>query len=122
MPTSGERHRKAGVGASAFPARWICLEPALNFYFGSGVATLEDGMFVKLTDGMITRWINMDAVIQMRPDEDKHQTELFLLRENAGPVFVDEPPEEIQTLLDMELERLSQIANWSAGGQNGRRR
>ncbi|UFW67836.1 hypothetical protein RlegWSM1455_26380 (plasmid) [Rhizobium laguerreae] len=49
-------------------------------------------MFVKLTDGTITRWINMDAVIQMRFDEDKHQTELFLLRE------------------------------WSMGGPNGRRR
>ncbi|MBB3166522.1 hypothetical protein FHS25_007039 [Rhizobium laguerreae] len=44
-------------------------------------------MFVKLTDGTITRWINMDAVIQMRFDEDKHQTELFLLRENARLVF-----------------------------------
>ncbi|MBY3465728.1 hypothetical protein HFN80_17215 [Rhizobium laguerreae] len=40
-------------------------------------------MFVKLTGGTITRWINMDAVVQMRFDEDKHQTELFLLRESA---------------------------------------
>ncbi|WP_261319883.1 hypothetical protein [Rhizobium leguminosarum] len=47
-------------------------------------------MFLKLTDGTITRWINMDVVIQMRFDDDKHQTELFLLREHAGPVFVDE--------------------------------
>ncbi|MEF3132998.1 hypothetical protein OS035_16180 [Rhizobium sp. 268] len=79
-------------------------------------------MFVKLIDGTITRWINMDTVIQMRSDEDKHQTELFLLRENAGPVFVDESPEEIQTLMDIELERLSQITNWSAEGLTGRRR
>ncbi|RXT19892.1 hypothetical protein B5P46_26530 [Rhizobium leguminosarum] len=82
-------------------------------------------MFVKLTDGTITRWINMDAVIQMRPDEDKHQTELFLLGEHAGPVFVDESPEEIRSLMDIELERLSQAANWSSGGlggPNGRRR
>ncbi|MBB4250837.1 hypothetical protein [Rhizobium sp. BK008] len=84
-----------------------------KFCFDSGGATLEDGMFVKLTDGTITRWINMDAVIQMRFDDDKHQTELFLLRENAGPFFVDEPPEEIRTLMDVEIERLSQIEKWA---------
>lgn len=50
----------------AFPT-WIWLEPTLDFLvrFGSG-HLWEDGMFVKLTDGTITRWINMDAVIQMR--------------------------------------------------------
>ncbi|MBY5461292.1 hypothetical protein HFO89_34110 [Rhizobium leguminosarum] len=79
-------------------------------------------MFVKLTDGTITRWINMDAVIQMRFDEDKHQTELFLLRENARLVFVDQSPEEIRQLMDVELERLSQITSWNMGGPNGRRR
>ncbi|ASR06684.1 hypothetical protein CHY08_05895 [Rhizobium leguminosarum bv. viciae] len=83
-------------------------------------------MFVKLTDGTTKRWINMDAVIQMRFDDDKHHTELLLLRENAGPVFVDESPEEIRTLMDVEHERLSQIANWTTGGPmggpNGRRR
>ncbi|EJC64554.1 LOW QUALITY PROTEIN: hypothetical protein Rleg5DRAFT_1282 [Rhizobium leguminosarum bv. viciae WSM1455] len=79
-------------------------------------------MFVKLTDGTITRWINMDAVIQMRFDEDKHQTELVLLRENARLVFVDQSPEEIRKLMDVELERLSQITSWSMGGPNGRRR
>ncbi|MBY2905740.1 hypothetical protein [Rhizobium leguminosarum] len=76
-------------------------------------------MFVKLTDGTITRWINMDAVIQMRPDEGKHQTELFLLGEQAGPVFVDESPEKIRSLMDIELERLSQAANWNSGGPLG---
>ncbi|MBY5454069.1 MULTISPECIES: hypothetical protein [Rhizobium] len=76
-------------------------------------------MFVKLTDGMITRWINMDAVIQMRFDEDKHQTELFLLRENSSLIFVDQSPEEIRKQMDVELERLSQITNWSAGGPMG---
>ncbi|ACS60696.1 hypothetical protein Rleg_5932 (plasmid) [Rhizobium leguminosarum bv. trifolii WSM1325] len=82
-------------------------------------------MFVNLTDGTITRWINMDVVIQMRFDDDKHQTELFLLREHAGPVFVNETPEEIRTLMDIELERLSRAANWNSGGPlggpNGRR-
>ncbi|RWY71610.1 hypothetical protein EHI46_17165 [Rhizobium leguminosarum] len=77
-------------------------------------------MFVTLTDGTITRWINMDAVIQMRFDEDKHQTELFLVRENARLVFVDQSPEEIRTLLDVELERLSQITNWTTGGPIGK--
>ncbi|MBY5533735.1 hypothetical protein HFO42_22470 [Rhizobium leguminosarum] len=79
-------------------------------------------MFVKLSDGTITRGINIDAVIQMRFDEDKHQTELFLLRENARLVFVDQSPEEIQKLMDAELERLSQITIWSIGGPNARRR
>jgi flagellar motor component MotA len=83
-------------------------------------------MFVKLRDGAITRWINMDAVIQMRFDDDKHQTELFLVSENARLVFVDESPEEIRALMDIELERLSQLENWSIGGpmgdSNGRRR
>ncbi|MBY3206051.1 hypothetical protein [Rhizobium laguerreae] len=68
-------------------------------------------MFVKLTGGTITRWINMDAVVQMRFDEDKHQTELFLLRESARLVFVDQSPEEIRKPMDAELERLSQITN-----------
>lgn len=94
-------------------------ETGAKFCFDSGGATLEDGMFVKLTDGTITRWINMDAVIQMRFDDDKHQTELFLLRENAGPIFVDEPPEEVRTLMDVELERLCQIAKWTTGGPMG---
>lgn len=76
-------------------------------------------MFVKLTDGIITRWINMDAVIHMRFDEDKHQTELLFVGENARLVFVDQSPEEIQTLLDVELERLSQITNWTTGGPIG---
>ncbi|MBY3299078.1 hypothetical protein HFO10_24695 [Rhizobium laguerreae] len=66
-------------------------------------------MFVKLTGGTITRWINMDAVVQMRFDEDKHQTEL--LRESARLVFVDQSPEEIRKPMDAELERLSQITN-----------
>jgi flagellar motor component MotA len=68
----------------------------------------------------------MDAVIQMRFDDDKHQTELFLVSENARLVFVDESPEEIRALMDIELERLSQLENWSIGGpmgdSNGRRR
>ncbi|MBY3136187.1 hypothetical protein [Rhizobium laguerreae] len=79
-------------------------------------------MFVKLSDGTITRGINIDAVIQMRFDEDKHQPELFLLRENARLVFVDQSPEEIRKLMDAELERLSQITIWSIGGPNARRR
>ncbi|MBY3266872.1 hypothetical protein HFO15_35535 [Rhizobium laguerreae] len=74
-------------------------------------------MFVKLSDGTITRGINIDAVIQMRFDEHKHQTELFLLRENARLVFVDQSPEEIRKLMDAELERLSQITIWSIGGR-----
>lgn len=81
-----------------------------KFFAASGSPPLEDRMFVKLTDGTITRWINMDVVIQMRFDDDKHQTELFLLREHGGPVFVDETPEEIRTRMDIELERLSQAA------------
>ncbi|MBB3747437.1 hypothetical protein FHX10_006994 [Rhizobium sp. BK591] len=52
-------------------------------------------------------------------DDDKHQTELFMLRENAGPIFVDESPEEIRTVMDIELERLSQIAKWTMGGPRG---
>ncbi|ACS60653.1 hypothetical protein Rleg_5884 (plasmid) [Rhizobium leguminosarum bv. trifolii WSM1325] len=53
-------------------------------------------MFAKLSDGTITRG---------------HQTGLFLLRENARLVFVDQSPEEIRKLMDAELERLSQITN-----------